>query len=51
MMNLGGGDASGLRVANRRVHGSFRLGGSGDSDFHESPNPIVEWPSAVTLIS
>jgi hypothetical protein len=32
------------------MNGSFRLGGCGDSDFDEPPNPVIERPGAVTLV-
>jgi hypothetical protein len=33
------------------VHGSFGLGGGGDSYFDESPNAVIERPSVVTFIT
>src|SRR5437867_3343632 len=48
--NFSGGNPGGLRVAHGGVHGSFRLGGGGDSNFDESPNAVIQRPSAVTVI-
>ncbi len=51
MTNLSGGNPGCFRMANCGMNGSFRLGGCGDSDFDEPPNPVIERPGAVTLVS
>jgi len=51
MTNLGSGNSGCLRLADCGVHGSFGLGGGGDSYFDESPNAVIERPSAVTFIT
>ena len=48
--NLSGGNPGCFRMANCGMNGSFRLGGCGDSDFDEPPNPVIERPGAVTLV-